>query len=80
MYNNKDLQVHVHPIVESGDRQCTLRTRLHLAKLSLASTPLMVERESKKRSISVRCFTFPPAAPLMVTSAREIEARRGASQ
>jgi len=27
----------------------------------------------KKRSISLRCFTF-PVAPLMVTSAREIEA------
>jgi len=30
-------------------------------------------------SISVRCFTFPAVVPLMVMSAREMEARRGAS-
>jgi hypothetical protein len=48
----------------------------HLTKLPLASAPLIVERESKKRSISVRCFTF-PAAPLTVE--RESERARGAS-
>jgi hypothetical protein len=30
----------------------------------------MIERESKKRSISVRCFTF-PAAPLTVKREQE---------
>ena len=84
MYNNKDLsktigctitktrRVLVHPIVESGDRQCKLMTRQHLAKLPLASAPLTVEREreSKKRSISVRCFTF-PTAPLTVEREQE---------
>ena len=56
--------------------QCKLRTRQHLAKLSLASAPLTVEREreSKKRSISVRCFTF-PVVPLMV----KIESKRSIS-
>ena len=82
LYNNKDLskttrctitksyRVLVHPIVKSGDRQCKLRMRQHLAKLPLAYVPLMVERESKKRSISMRCFTF-PAAPLTVERERE---------
>jgi hypothetical protein len=36
----------------------------------------MIKRESKKRSISVRCFTF-PAAPLMVE--RERESKRSIS-
>ena len=66
----------MHPIVKSRDRQCKLRMRQHLAKLSLASTPLTVERESKKRSISVRCFTF-STARLMVE--RERESKRSIS-
>ena len=88
LYNNKDLskttrytitktcRVLVHPIVESRDRQCKLRTRQHLTKLPLASTPLTVERESKKRSISVRCLTF-PATPLTIE--RERESKRSIS-
>jgi hypothetical protein len=50
--------------------------RQHLAKLPLASAPLMIERESKKRSISVRCFTF-LVAPLTVE--RERESKRSIS-
>jgi len=50
--------------------------RQHLVKLPLASAPLKVERESKKRSISMRCFTFLPT-PLTVE--RERERARGAS-
>jgi hypothetical protein len=52
------------------------RTRQLLAKLLLESTPLTVERDNKKRNISVRCFTF-LVAPLMVE--RERERARGAS-
>ena len=86
LYNNKDLlkttrctitktcRVLIHSIVESRDRQCKLRTRQHLTKLPLASAPLTVERESKKRTILVSCFTF-HAAPLTV----KIESKRGIS-
>jgi hypothetical protein len=52
--------------------------RQHLVKLPLASAPLTVKRESKKRSISIRCFTF-PATPLTVERERERERARGAS-
>ena len=64
LYNNKDLskttgctitktyQVLVHPIVESRDRQRKLRTRHHLAKVPIASTPLMVDRETARRGAS----------------------------
>ena len=51
-----------------------------IAKLPLASAPFMVEREreSKKRSLLVRCFTF-PAAPVLVEreSKRRISTSHG---
>jgi uncharacterized protein YjhX (UPF0386 family) len=54
------------------------RTRQLLAKLLLESTPLTVERDNKKRNISVRCFTF-LVAPLMVERERERESKRSIS-
>ena len=88
MYNNKDLlkttrctitktyQVQVHPIVVSGDRQCKLRMRQHLAKLPLASAPLMVEREREQEEEHLSEVLY---LPCCTSHGLERERARGAS-
>jgi hypothetical protein len=87
LYNNKDLskttgciitktcRVLVHPIVNSRDRQCKLRTRQHLAKLSLASAPLTSrEREQDQEHLNEVVYL-----PCCTSHGRERERARGAS-
>jgi hypothetical protein len=86
LYNNKDLsmtteytiiktcRVLVHPIVESRDRQCKLRTMQHITKLPLASAPLTVEREQEEEHLSE--VLYPPCC---TSHGRERESKRSIS-